>query len=129
MLWWEMVLIAIGAYALTILVLSLRNPETHIDWSKQDLDTLKFPSDFSWGVATASHQIEGGNQNNWSQFESNQGLEASGPACDHWNRWEDDFDLIEKLNVAHYRFSLEWSRIQPKEGEWDESFRRSQFIR
>ena len=119
MLWWEMVLIAIGAYALTILVLSLRNPETHIDWSKQDLENLKFPSDFSWGVATASHQIEGDNQNNWSQFESSQGLEASGSACDHWNRWKDDFDLIGNLNVGYYRFSLEWSRVQPQEGEWD----------
>ena len=121
MLWWMYLLISLAVYFFLIAILSLRNPEKHIDWSKQDLENLKFPSDFSWGVATASHQIEGDNQNNWSQFESKQGLEASGAACDHWNLWKADFDLIEKLNVGHYRFSLEWSRVQPNEGEWDEA--------
>ena len=119
MLWWMYILITLAVYCFLIGILSLRNPEKHIDWSEQDLENLKFPSDFSWGVATASHQIEGHNQNNWSKFESEQSMEASGVACDHWNRWETDFDLIEALGVGHYRFSIEWSRIEPQEGEWN----------
>ena len=58
------------------------------------------------GVATASHQIEGGNTNNWTRFEprSKSGQE-SGDACDHWNRKKQDLELIKDLNVTHYRFS------------------------
>ena len=121
MQWWTIGVVAIALYFFLVLIFSWRDPEKHIDWSSMDLDNLKFPGSFSWGVATASHQIEGHNQNNWSQFETHKGLEESGVACDHWNRWKSDFDLIERLNVGHYRFSLEWSRVQPNEGEWDES--------
>ena len=121
MQWWTIGVVAIAVYFFLILIFSWRDPEKHIDWSSMDLENLKFPGAFTWGVATASHQIEGHNQNNWSQFETHKGLEESGVACDHWNRWKSDFDLIERLNVGHYRFSLEWSRVQPNEGEWDES--------
>jgi len=120
MLWWAWLLIALAVYCLITAILCLRFPETHIDWNQVNLEELTFPTDFSWGVATASHQIEGHNQNNWSKFESERGIEVSGAACDHWNRWETDFDLVESLGVGHYRFSIEWSRIQPQEGEWNE---------
>jgi beta-glucosidase len=120
MLWWAWFLIALAVYCSITAILCLRFPETHIDWNQVNLEELTFPTDFSWGVATASHQIEGHNQNNWSKFESERGIEVSGAACDHWNRWETDFDLVESLGVGHYRFSIEWSRIQPQEGEWNE---------
>ena len=83
---------------------------------------MSFPSDFVWGVATAAHQIEGGNFNNdWWDFEHLAGsgcAESSGDACDSWHRWEEDLDLVAGLGLGAYRFSLEWSRIEPADGEF-----------
>ena len=80
-----------------------------------------FPPGFTWGTATAAHQIEGGNTNNdWWAFEHTPGsgcAESSGDACDSWHRWEEDADLVADLGLDNYRFSVEWSRIEPAEGE------------
>jgi beta-glucosidase len=84
--------------------------------------TLSFPDGFLWGTATSSHQIEGGNVNNdWWDFEHAPGTickESSGDGCDSWHRWPEDLDLLASLGFGSYRFSLEWSRIEPAEGEW-----------
>jgi beta-glucosidase len=83
--------------------------------------TRAFPEGFTWGTATAAHQIEGGNTNNdWWAFEHLPGsgcAESSGDACDSWNRWEEDADLVASMGLDNYRFSVEWSRIEPAEGE------------
>ncbi len=83
------------------------------------------PDGFLWGVATAAHQIEGGNTNNdWWRFEHAPGssvAEPSGVACDSWNRWREDLDLIQDMGLNAYRFSLEWSRIEPSEGVFDDA--------
>jgi beta-glucosidase len=83
---------------------------------------VTFPGDFLWGSATAAHQIEGGNVNSdWWAWEHNpeSGCAASsGDACDSWHRWRDDVDLAADLGLGAYRFSLEWSRIEPAEGEF-----------
>jgi beta-glucosidase len=80
-----------------------------------------FPQGFKWGAATAAHQIEGGNVNNdWWAFEHTPGSgcrEPSGDACDSWERWKEDAELVAKLGLDHYRFSVEWSRIEPVEDE------------
>ncbi len=81
-----------------------------------------FPDGFVWGVASAAHQVEGGNTNNdWWAWEHNpeSGCPASsGDACDSFHRWSEDVDLVAGLGLGAYRFSLEWSRIEPAEGEW-----------
>jgi beta-glucosidase len=81
-----------------------------------------FPDGFVWGTATAAHQVEGGNWNNdWWAWEHTPGsgcAEPSGDACDHWHRWPDDLRLLAGLGFGSYRFSLEWSRIEPEEGEF-----------
>jgi beta-glucosidase len=81
-----------------------------------------FPDGFMWGTATAAHQIEGGNWNNdWWQWEHTPGsgcVESSGDACDSWHRWPDDVALCRELGFDNYRFSIEWSRIEPEEGQW-----------
>jgi beta-glucosidase len=78
---------------------------------------------FLWGTATAAHQIEGGNRNNdWWEWEQSGHIKAGGSAaiaCDSWNRWQQDLDLAQELNTNAYRFSLEWSRIEPDEGRFD----------
>lgn len=80
-----------------------------------------FPDGFRWGTATAAHQIEGGNVNNdWWRWEHTPGSgckESSGDACDSWHRWPEDVALLRELGLTDYRFSLEWSRIEPADGE------------
>lgn len=81
-----------------------------------------FPADFYWGTATAAHQVEGGNvyNDNWV-LEHTPGTiykESSGDACDHYHRYREDIALIAGLGLKVYRFSLEWSRIEPEEGEF-----------
>ncbi len=77
-------------------------------------EKIIFPKDFLWGTATSSYQIEGGiNNADWSvEF-------PAGKACNHYNKYKEDINLMEKMGQNAYRFSLEWSRIEPKEGEFD----------
>ena len=83
---------------------------------------LVFPDGFTWGVATAAHQIEGGNVNNdWWAWEHNPDsgtVAPSGDACDSFHRWPEDIDVIAERGLGAYRFSLEWSRSEPAEGEF-----------
>ena len=84
-----------------------------------------FPADFAWGVATSSHQVEGGNTNNqWAAWEKRGKIKSKdcvGLACDWWRNAEQDFDLAQSLGVNALRLSVEWSRIEPEEGMWDEA--------
>ena len=57
--------------------------------------------------------------NYWTLHEQRNNLVQSGAACDHWNRWQEDFQLISELGLNSYRFSVEWSRIEPTEGTWN----------
>jgi beta-glucosidase len=82
--------------------------------------TRSFPDGFRWGTATAAHQIEGGNWNNdWWAWEHNPDsgtVEPSGDACDSYHRYADDHAIVADLGLDMYRFSLEWSRIEPEDG-------------
>jgi beta-glucosidase len=83
---------------------------------------ISFPDHFVWGTATSAHQIEGGNLNtDWWQFEHDVAsgcADVSGDACDSFNRFPEDVALVAGLGLSSYRFSLEWSRIEPEEGEF-----------
>jgi beta-glucosidase len=106
-----------------------------------------FSKHFLWGAATAAHQVEGGNHNQWTVWELENAKakaaqaeyhyqdypswervkdEAKNPSnyvsdmlVDHYHRYKEDFDLLQKMNLNAYRFSIEWSRIEPKEGAWN----------
>jgi len=86
------------------------------------MTTRRFPDGFEWGTATAAHQVEGGNWNSdWWEFEHRPGsivAEPSGDACDQWHRYPDDLRLLADLGFSTYRFSVEWARIEPEEGEF-----------
>jgi beta-glucosidase len=86
---------------------------------------LAFPSGFLWGAATAAHQVEGNNTNSdWWEWEQKPGTpckEPSGDAIDHYNRYGRDIALIAGLGFNTYRFSVEWARIEPTEGVFDET--------
>lgn len=85
-------------------------------------DFGKVPDGWVWGTATAAHQVEGGNVNNdWWDFEhdpASPAVESSGDACDSWNRWREDLELVAGLGLDSYRMSIEWSRIEPSPGEY-----------
>ena len=108
------------------IVLSIANPELEWDWENIDTKNIHFSKEFVWGTATAAHQVEGNNtNNNWYQWELD--IDSNGSsrihngdrsnlAADHWNRYPEDIKLMQDLGVNHYRFSIEWSRIEPKQG-------------
>ncbi len=81
---------------------------------------FKFPAGFLWGAATSSHQVEGNNTNSdwWAWEQSGRVAEPSGLACDHYQRFREDFDLARSVHHNAHRFSLEWSRIEPEEGRF-----------
>src|SRR3989344_4578473 len=109
---------------------------------------FQFPKGFYWGSVTSAHQVEGDNVNDWSEWEKENAerlaKEAenkfghlpnwsdikeqaqspqnyiSGRACDHYNRYEEDFDIAKSLDHNAHRFSIEWSRIEPEEGKFNE---------
>ncbi|MBR1585237.1 MAG: family 1 glycosylhydrolase [Clostridia bacterium] len=82
------------------------------------------PKDFLIGAATAAHQVEGNNIHSdyWAQERlPHSGFqEPSGLACDHYSRFEEDIALMAKAGLNAYRFSIEWARIEPEEGTFDE---------
>ncbi|MFN2466167.1 MAG: glycoside hydrolase family 1 protein [Candidatus Dormibacteria bacterium] len=91
-------------------------------------DTLahSFGDGFLWGAATASHQVEGNNfKNDWWDWEQLPGKirngDRSGLACDHYQRFADDFRLLRSMGHNAHRLSVEWSRIEPQPGQLDET--------
>lgn len=85
---------------------------------------MAFPKDFIWGAATSSYQIEGAyNQDGrglsiWDAFSKTPGRvfnnDTGDIACDHYNRYKEDVQLMKKIGLHAYRFSVAWSRIFPE---------------
>lgn len=82
----------------------------------------RFPKGFLWGASTAGHQVEGNNINAdmWlsEQLQPQIFVEPSGDADNSLELWPTDLDLVKALGLNSYRFSLEWSRIEPEEGQF-----------
>lgn len=85
----------------------------------------KFAKDFLLGAATAAHQVEGNNKNSdyWTMehMKYSSFTEPSLDAVDHYNRYEEDIRMMAEAGLNAYRFSIEWARIEPKKGEFDEN--------
>jgi len=106
----------------------------------------KFPDNFLWGSATSAHQVEGGLLNDWTKWEKKNAEKLaeeaktkyakwqqekfpemfdpknyiSGKAADHYNLYENDFDILKELEQNAFRLSIEWSRIEPEKGKFDQ---------
>ena len=79
-----------------------------------------FPDGFYWGAATAAYQVEGGIDNtDWAKAATEDRVPHCGLACDHFNRYEADFDIAKDLGHTAHRLSVEWARIEPVEGEFN----------
>lgn len=102
-------------------------------FKKEEIDSARLgeglPPGFLLGVATSSHQIEGGNENDWTDWEATTFPDGtphiadgtrSGAAAESYERFDEDLALIQRLGANGYRLSVEWSRIQPSEGAWRE---------
>lgn len=123
----------VAALAGTQLYGMYKNISAHgpLGWQldQKEIKELIFPADFLWGVGSSAHQFEGNcTNNNWHRWEQEQiakqsGLvkEPSGQACDHWNRYKEDIQLIKELGANSFRFSIEWSKVQPREDQFDET--------
>jgi beta-glucosidase len=92
---------------------------------------MPFPDAFLWGSASSAHQVEGEcSNNNWALFEELsdpsgkpriRDRHRAGKACEHWTRFREDIALMKSLGLNAYRFSVEWSKIEPEEGRFNES--------
>ncbi len=86
----------------------------------------RFPEGFRWGTATSAYQVEGNNTaSDWWRWEQRPGTirngDRSGLACDWWRHAERDFDLMVGLNQNAVRLSIEWGRLEPRQGQWDDA--------
>lgn len=83
---------------------------------------------FLWGAATSAHQVEGGNEANdwydWEQAGASPVAEPAGAACEHVSRYPEDVALLAQLGLNCYRFSVEWSRIEPAHARFSEHWLR-----
>jgi beta-glucosidase len=103
-------------------------PEKHKD--------IHFPAGFLWGSSISAHQTEGDNLNDWTEWEKSErrlhdlekrgligrhGKEnfISGKAAGHYHRFQEDFRIAKELGHSAFRFSIEWSRIEPHKGEFN----------
>ncbi len=82
----------------------------------------RFPAGFLFGASVSAHQVEGGNTNtDWWWWEHKEGtpcVEPSGDACAYYHRYHEDIALQGDLGYSAFRFSIEWARIEPAEGEF-----------
>ncbi len=114
------------------LVLTLRDPraDLRLDFARLKGEPWRFGKDFLWGSATSSHQVEGGcTNNNWYEFESAvdekgnpriAGGQKAGLADDQWHLYKEDIKLMKAISLNTYRFSVEWSKVEPEPGRFDE---------
>lgn len=75
----------------------------------------KFPEDFEWGVSTSAYQVEEDIHNDWEQA----GIKA-GKAIEHRRRFNEDLAHMKHMGLKAYRFSIEWARLEPHKGQWQE---------
>ena len=87
------------------------------------MNELKFPDKFLFGTAVASYQVEGGIYNNdWTIWENKSNsvcVEPCNEACKHYELLDQDIELLKEFGIKAFRFSIEWSRIEPTEGNYD----------
>lgn len=124
-------LLILFLYLVVIITVWLNYRNSSFKWNSENLkiDQFSFPKHFLWGVATSAYQVEGSCDNTdwaiWEKSFDEEGLprirnkQKAGMATDHWNKFREDIRLIKDLGCNTYRFSVEWSKIEPLPGKWE----------
>jgi len=89
------------------------------DWDAIDTTQVAFPRNFVWMVGSSEYQVSGSfaaPHSNWAHWELQEGLAPSRIACDSWDRYREDIALMKRLGVTAYRFSVDWSIVEPAPG-------------
>ncbi len=101
-------------------------PNTYLNFETSNASArvaYPFPENFLFGTASAAFQIEGHNTHSdwaaWEKLGKNEDAQMVGAGTDHWNRMSEDVELLKKLGMRSYRFSIEWSRLETEPGVWD----------
>lgn len=111
--------LSLAGSAFSYLKQTIQNPKVEI----MDLSTTKvnFGNDFLWGIGTSSGQVEDNLNNTWTlQDIADHGLCPSSFNCGSFTHWQDDIDKVVHLGCNSYRLSIEWSRVEPTEGTFNE---------
>lgn len=113
-----------------VAIFAINRPIEKWDWQNIDLDQpAQVSKDFIWGVASASYQVEGHHDtgDNWGWWETQvdkngkpRVLGKAGTGNDEWNLYKEDIKNMKFLGVDSYRFSVSWSKIMPKETQFNE---------
>lgn len=84
---------------------------------------IKFPKNFYWGTSMSAHQVEGQNIfNDWWEWEQRGKVlnrQVSGDACNHYELYKKDFKMMKSMHHNMHRLSIEWSRIEQTEGQFN----------
>lgn len=94
----------------------------HANFYASVAQDVRVPENFIWGSALSEYQVSGADcctKSNWSEWESVL-QEKSADACQSWDRYKDDIKLMKELGIRSLRFSVEWCKIEPEEGCFDE---------
>lgn len=97
------------------------SPEQKHSYLEPVFDPTLFPKEFQWGAGTCEYQLSGAencSHNQWVEWEAPE--RQTGTATDHWNRSIEDVQLLKALNINSYRFSVEWSEIEPSPGAYNQ---------
>lgn len=94
------------------------------DWTQLEAaaEAVQLPKAFLLGCGVSELQISGADNlpnSQWTAWERAGKVPASGKACDSLHRREQDIELLKKMGMKAYRFSVDWSLIEPQEGEFD----------
>lgn len=104
--------------------------ELRWDWNTIDVDAIRFKPNFIFGTAVAEHQVSGSFESNWSRVDGAVDKKGKtriangdkcGVACDFWNRYEQDIELLKELKIKAFRFSVDWSMIEPVQGQFNQA--------
>ncbi|MCA9771900.1 MAG: glycoside hydrolase family 1 protein [Myxococcales bacterium] len=111
----------VGCLAVAVAIAGCTGGANH---GSRPLAAKPFPRGFHFGAAMSAHQVEGGNHDTWTLFETlpqfaGRATEPSGAAVDHYHRYAEDFDWARWMGLDTVRISIEWSRIEPERGRYD----------
>ncbi len=103
-------------------------PTTYWKWQDINLNALSFPASFDWGVTTLSYETEGyAKTSTWYAWDNQTNMQGkpftrshSDNGTDHLEHYKEDVQLMKEMGISTYCFSLDWSRIEPEQGRFDE---------